>query len=192
LKKLFAFTTVILMAGTNIWYVYLIINGVIHPTLITWVMFCIAVFLSFATYWSSKKHSFLDNICNTVDLISVIVITASIIFFGKNVRFNVNAFEAICILLSLVILFFWRMTKKHETSNIFLQVVMSIAYFPMFYQLYNSSTSSESLVTWGILWFASISGVLTGLFGKDKLAVIYSGRSLVMISILIILIIRLM
>lgn len=192
MKRLFAFMTVILMAGTNIWYVYLIISGVIHPTLMTWVMFCIAVFLSFATYWSSKKHSFLDNICNTVDLISVVVITTSIIFFGKNIRFSVNAFEIICIVLSLVILFFWRMTKKHETSNMFLQVVMSIAYFPMFYQLYNSSTSSESLTTWSILWVASIFGVLTGYFGKDKLAIIYSGRSLIMISILIMLIFRLM
>lgn len=192
MKKIFAFMTIVLMAGTNIWYVYLIICGKVHPTFMTWVIFCIAVLLSFATYWSSEKHSFLDNICNTVDLISVVVITASIIFFGKNIRFNINTFEVICILLSLIILFFWRMTKKHETSNMFLQVVMSIAYFPMFYQLWTSSKSSESLATWSILWFASIFGVLTGIFGKDKLAVIYSGRSLLMISILILLIFRLM
>jgi len=190
LKKLFAFITVILMSITNTWYIYLVIGGKINPTLITWVIFCIAVGLSFATYWSSEKHGFLDNVCNTVDLISVFIITGVIIFLGKNIRFNINTFEIICILLSLMILFFWRITKKHEISNMFLQIVMTIAYFPTFYHLWNASASSESVITWGLLLLASITGVATGILGKDKLAVIYSTRSLIMVSIMIFLILR--
>ena len=172
------------------WYIYLVIYGKIHPTLMTWIIFCIAVGLSFATYWSSEKHGFLDNVCNTVDLISVFVITTVIIFFGENIRFNINTFEIICIILSLIILCFWRISKKHEVSNMFLQVVMTIAYFPTFYQLWNTSVSTESVITWGILFLASISGVATGVLGKDKLAIIYSTRSLVMVSIMIFLILR--
>ncbi|HEY5588455.1 MAG TPA: hypothetical protein VIK86_05800 [Candidatus Paceibacterota bacterium] len=191
MRKLFAFITIILMTFTNIWYVHLIVSGIIHPTLMTWVMFCVAVILSFATYWSSEKHSFLNNACNTVDLISVIVITSTIIFFGKDVRFNINMIEIICIALSLVILFFWRITRKHETSNMLLQIVMSIAYLPTFYQLWVAYESSESLITWSVMWFASITGVTTGILGKDKLATIYSFRSFLLISILIILILRL-
>ena len=187
---MFAFGTAILMTVTNIWYIYLIIMGRIHPTFMTWVIFSVAVGLSFATYWSSEKHSFLNNICNTVDLISVFVITTIIVIFGENIRFNINTFEMICILLSMMILFFWRITKRHEVSNIFLQIVMTIAYFPTFYQLWSATVSSESVITWGILLLASITGVMTGVLGKDKLAIIYSTRSLVMVSILIVLILR--
>lgn len=192
MRKLFAFITIILMSVINIWYVYLIICGEIHPTLMTWVMFCIAVGLSFATYWSSEKHNLLDNACNTVDLVSVVVITVAIIFFGKDIRFNINTIEIICILLSLVILFFWIITKKHVTSNMLLQVVMSIAYFPTLYQLWVATVSSEPLITWSVLWLTSITGIITAILGKDKLAMIYSSRSFVFITIMLILIVRLL
>lgn len=191
MKKLFAIVTIILMVTSQTWYSYLAVKGITHPTLMTWIIFFVAVSLSFSTYWSSKKHDLLSNICNTADIILVFAVIIVVVFFCNNVRFSMNLFEVICLLLSIVILIFWRITKTHELSNIFIQIIMVIAYFPTFYHLWTVSGTSESIVAWSISWLAALSGVVTGLFGKDKLAIIYSGRSLLMITILLILILRL-
>ena len=191
MKKVFAIVTIILMVVSSIFYCCFIIKGLIHPTLMTWLIFFFAVSLSFGTYVSSANHNVWSNICNTGDLILVFAVTIVIIFWGKNIRFDINIFEIICILLSFIILIFWRVTKSHEISNILLQVIMVIAYFPTFFQLYYSSENSESLIYWSIGLLAAGSGFATGILGKDKLAMLYSGRSIVMIAILIILILRL-
>lgn len=190
MKKIFVLTTIILMLVSNTFYCLFIVKGLAHPTLITWIIFFLAVGLSFVTYVSSPKHNIWSNICNTIDLVLVFVVTIIIIFWGQNIRFSINIFEIMCILFSFIILIFWRITKSHEVSNVFLQIIMTIAYFPTFYQLYNSSENSESLVYWTIALLAGICGFITGLLGKDNLAMLYSGRSVAMITILLILILR--
>ena len=180
-----------LMLCMNTWYGISTIQGSIHPTLIMWIIFCVAVSLSYGTYYSSKNHNWLNNITNSADLIFVWTITIIIIFLGKNIRFDVNIVEILCLFSSLVILIFWRITKFHKTSNIFLQIVMVIAYLPTFYQLLNVSETTESLVAWFFNWFASIAGIITARLGNDKLATIYATRSFIMISIMIALILRL-
>jgi hypothetical protein len=179
------------MLGMNVWYCISTIKGIIHPTFIMWAIFCIAVSLSFSTYWSSKEHNWLNNINNTFDLICVWLVTIVIIFFGKNIRFEINFVEIVCIALSFLILIFWRITKFHKTSNVFLQIVMVIAYLPTFYQLLNVSETTESLGAWFINLLASLTGIITAILGKDKLAIIYASRSFLMIAIMIILILRL-
>ena len=192
MKKIFAGATFALMLLMNVWYCYLSIKGYISPTLMTWVMFCVAVSLSFSTYWSTSKHDLLSNISNTGDTFLVFIVTVVVIFWGKNTRFDINTFEVVCILLSLIILIFWRITKAHKTSNLLLQGIMIIAYFPTFYHLWYATTTSESITTWSITWLAALLGVITGVLGKDKLAIVYSARSLIMVSILLILILRIM
>lgn len=191
MKRVFVLTTIILMLVANIFYCYLIIKGLVHPTLMTWLMFFFAVSLSFGTYVSSPKHNIWNNICNTIDLILVLAVTIIIIFWGQDIRFSINIFEVMCILFSFFILIFWRITKSHIISNILLQVIMTIAYFPTFFQLYHSSQNSESFTYWSVALFAGISGLITGILGKDKLAILYSGRSVAMMVILIILMLRL-
>jgi len=191
LKKVFAIITLSLMAVANIWYCYLAIKGVTHPTLMTWVMFFFAVVLSFSTYWSSKEHDLLNNVCNVGDLILVLCVIIVIAFFSNNIRLSINRTEVICLSLSAVVFIFWRITKTHELSNIFIQIIMVIAYFPTFHQLITVSGISESPIAWSVNWLSALSGVITGVLGKDKLAIIYSGRSFVMITILLILILKL-
>lgn len=191
MKKFFAVITIFIMVTADVWYCYLAIKGVTHPTLMTWVIFLLAIVMSFSTYWSSENHDLLSNICNVGDLILVFLVIIVVSVFCENVRFSINKTEIICLSLSFIVLIFWRITKAHELSNIFIQVIMVIAYFPTFYQVLNFSGMSESPVTWGITWFSALFGVITGILGKNKLAIIYSGRSLVMISILLVLIWRL-
>jgi len=190
LKKLFAFITIVLMIIANVWYSFLTVKGVIHPTLMTWVIFIIAASLSFATYLSSEKHNLLNNICNTGDVFLVLAVTVVIICFGKDVRYRVNIFESLCLFLSLVIFIFWKITKSPVLSNILVQAIMVMAYFPTFYHLWSASETSESPIAWGFSCFYALTGLITGILGKDRLAIIYSARSLAMMSIMLYLILR--
>ncbi len=191
IKMIFAVITAVLIAVNAFWYVYFIIQGNIHPTLMTWIMFLVTVSLSLWTYRSTKNNNIFDNVCNTVDLFAVILTLIFIILFDKRVRFSLNAVEVFCILFSILILFFWRITKRHELSNILLQIIMVVAYFPMFYQLWNATEPTESLINWSISVAFSLFGVLTGIIAKNRLAILYSLRALILGLIVIILILRL-
>jgi len=190
-KKFFLFLAIGAQIFNTSWYSISTFKGLIQPTIITWLMFGLATSLSFWTYWASGKHTWKSNIANFLDVISVFIAILVIIFLGHNIRFNVNPFEIVCIILCLIILVFWRITKSHEKSNILLQVIMMLAYIPTYYQLWNASESTEPLITWLMNWIMSLSSLILAIKNKDKLAIIYPGRALVMLSIMIFLILRL-
>jgi len=192
LQIIFAMTSIICMLIMLVSYISSIIKGNTEPTLMTWLFFCIAVTLSFITYMKTKKHSLLNNIANFVDLGFVGLITTTIIsvIIYKHIRIKINVFDSGCIFLVLLILIFWFKTKNHSKANIFLQVLMVVAYFPMIYHLWNTSKNIEPLGPWFINLVAGFCYVLIAFLGKDKLAKIYAIRMVTMLSIVIFLIMR--
>ncbi|MEI8270209.1 MAG: hypothetical protein WCG45_02475, partial [bacterium] len=63
--------------------------------------------------------------------------------------------------------------------------------FPMFYQLWNETKTTESIWPWLANLTAGVSNFLVAILAKNKLAIIYSTRMLIMLTILIVLIVRL-
>lgn len=178
------------MGSMGLWYCWQTYTGSIQPTLATWIIFSVATTLSLWTYWSSEQHNLISNILNTVDTFSVNAILLVIVLFGVNVRFGINRFELGCLVACGVILVIWRFTKKHAASNLTLQTVMTVAYLPTINQLWNATTNTESFVVWAV-WFVGCSlALVTARLSKDKLAVVYAARALLMVSIIIVLMIR--
>lgn len=174
------------------YYVWLIMQNEIQPVLTTWILFCVAVSLSFRTYWSSKKHSVVGNIGNFIDLGVVWLILLSILLFGKNINFAFNTFETCCLVASLGILLFWKLSKQHMLSNIALQVIITVAYFPTIYRLWYATQNTESFSVWSI-WLIGVSASLaTVILHKDTLGIIYSSRAFVLVLIIMILMLRIM
>ena len=190
LKKMFAIITILGMLVMMIWYGFSVVTGIARPTISTWVIFCFAVSFSFLTYRKSKKPSLLDNIANVIDFVFCWSITVVIIFFGKNIRFSLNIIEIFCFISILFIVIFWLKTKSHENANIFLQIIMVIAYFPMFYQLWNATENYEPIFPWIANLTAGLSNIFAAILAKNKLAIIYSARMVIMLSILLFLILR--
>ena len=171
-------------------YSWLTRQGDIQPVMATWLLFCVAVSLSLWTYWSSKKHSVVSNVGNAIDFIIVWMILASIIFLGKNVRLGFNGFEIGCLIASAIILVFWRISKKHQASNLSLQGIMTIAYFPTLRQLWSAKDNTESFSIWIVIWIASTAALIPAFTDKDKLAIAYASRAFILVTVLLGLMIR--
>jgi len=172
------------------YYSFLIYTEKIHPVFATWFLFGVAVSLSFKTYWSTAKHSFVGNIGNTIDFFSTLIILFSVVFLGKNTRFNFTIFEIWCLIACGVVLVFWKISKQHVISNLCLQIVITVAYFPTFETLWYAKENTEPFLGWTVSLLLSVVCVIIAIVRKDFLGIIYSSRGFVSISIMLILMLR--
>ena len=176
--------------GMGFRYVYLVAQKEIYPALTTWILFCVAVSLSFRTYWSSRKHSIVGNLANFVDLILVWIILVGILLFGQNVNLIFRPFEIWCLISSGIVLLFWILSKKHLLSNLLLQVIMTVAYFPTIYNLWYATNNTESFSVWCVWLIGGFTSLIIAILKKDTLGIVYSSRAFVLVSIILILMLR--
>ncbi len=161
----------------------------VRPVFTTWLLFFVASSLSFWTYWSSKKHSVRGNIANFMDMFVCAVITLGILSVEGSHLIG-NAFDGYCLVASGIVLVFWRMTRRHEFSNMMLQIVMATAYMPTFVKLWQATRNTESLPVWVLSWFGAVFAFISASAERDKLGKIYAGRGLILVSVVVWLIMR--
>jgi hypothetical protein len=167
-------------------YCWLIWKDRIKPALAMWVFFSIAVGGSLATYLSSGHYSFLDNIQNTTDLVFVVTVTVFVFIFGdRSTRFN--TFDFGCLIAVLVIVVLWLIFQNHVVSNVSIQVILVIAYFPVVSRIWKSDENTESFIVWIGLFLAPCISLISS---KGVLATIYSLRAIISISVLLALMVR--
>ncbi len=179
-----------IVLGTCVRYCWLTWHGDIHPVLTTWILFWVAVLLSFSTYWSSEKHSIIGNIGNAVDVVAVTTNLSCIVLLGRQTRFRFTPTEIACLAACGIILVVWRLSRQHVVSNLALQVVMTVAYIPTIVQLWGASTNSESIVTWSLIWLAGVLSFIPAIIDRDRLAIAYATRATIMVTVLIGLMVR--
>jgi len=183
-------TSIIAVVAINFFilvrYCWLIWKDRIKPAMAMWVFFSIAVGGSLATYLFSGDYSFLDNIQNTTDLVFVLTVTVFVFVFGdRSTRFN--TFDVGCLMAVLVIVVLWLIFQNHFVSNISIQVILVIAYFPVISRIWKSNKNTESFVVWIGLFLAPCISLLSS---KGVLATIYSFRAIISISVLLALMVR--
>lgn len=154
-----------------------------------WLLFCVAVSLSFGTYISSDQHGLIAGIGNTVDLV-VVWATFGSLFVIKRGRLEFNRFETGCFIASGLILIFWIYTGAHVIANLALQAIMIIAYFPLFKNLYKAEKNTEPFWVWmGVLTSAAFA-LYPAVADRNLLAIIYVGRAIICIVLVLGLIAR--
>ena len=183
-------TSIIAVVAINFFilarYCWLIWKDRIKPAMAMWVFFSIAVGGSLATYLSSGDYSFLDNIQNTTDLVFVLTVTVFVFIFGdRSTRFN--TFDVGCLIAVLVIVVLWLIFQNHVVSNVSIQVILIIAYFPVISRIWNSNENTESFAAWIGLFLAPCISLFSS---KGVLATIYSLRAIISTSVLLALMVR--
>jgi hypothetical protein len=175
------YTVALINIATSIRFVYLIKKRQIQPALAMWIFFSLAIATSLITYLKEGNHGVLENILNSTDLILAGSVTIAILLYGdKSTRFN--KFDLICLGLVIVIMIFWFMTGAHFITNLLIQLILVIAYFPVINRMVTKGKNTESFSGWiGMLFAASIS--LISLEGT--LAFIYSYRAIISVTILL-------
>lgn len=168
------------------WYCRLTYKQKIKPALAMWIFFTIAVAISLTTYLKADNFSLLDNILNTTDMALTLIVTVAIWFFGDHTS-RFSRFDKGCLVVVLVILLFWFVTKNHVVTHTLTQGILVIAYFPVVSRLWKTRENTESFTIWiGML----LAPVLSLLSSKGTLATIYSVRAIVCILVLLMLMLR--
>jgi hypothetical protein len=164
-------------------YIWQLVKKEIKPALAMWVMFSVAVIMSLVTYLSDSNFGFLDNIINTVDVIYVVSISVAIAIWGDKST-KITRFDIGCLSVVGLIVVFWLLTQNHLVTNVLIQCILVIAYFPVVKRLLETKANHEPFLIWiGML----IAPVFSLLSSKGFLATIYSVRAIICVGTLLIL-----
>jgi hypothetical protein len=82
---------------------------------------------------------------------------------------------------------FWLISQHHVVSNVLIQVILIIAYFPVISRIWKSNENTESFAVWIGLFLAPCISLLSS---KGVLATIYSSRAIISTSVLLALMVR--
>ncbi|MFA5872282.1 MAG: hypothetical protein WC858_06230 [Parcubacteria group bacterium] len=193
MEKLVAIAIVVLMLLVAARYSWLICTDKnTSPVLATWILFLAASFLSFWTYWNTREHSLIGNMTNFSDLIAVTVILGSILIArGKESRLGFTKFQFFCLIASGIILILWKLGNfSPKTSNMLLQTIMTIAYFPTLGKLWSAKNNPEPIEVWSGVMIVSSLGLGLSISENNIPGIVYAGRSLFFSSIIVALIAR--
>jgi hypothetical protein len=142
--------------------------------------------MSLVTYLADGNFSIWDNILNATDLVLVVTVSIAILLFGeKNSRFT--AFDKGCLIAVLAIIGFWVITRNHLATNLAIQSILVIAYFPVIRRLLESKSNSEPFSVWILMLIAPGIALISS---KGDMASIYSWRAIVCVSLLLLLMLR--
>jgi hypothetical protein len=177
---------IIITLAIMVRYILLLVRKEIKPALAMWLFFSVAISMSLVTYRSEGGYGLLDNIMNTADLIYVVTVCVAILLFGdRSSRFT--RFDRGCLVAVMIIVLFWLITRNHHMTNILMQLILVIAYFPVVKRLLDSRENTEPFSVWiGMLLAPSIALISS----KGTLATIYSVRAIFCVSILLLLMLR--
>lgn len=164
-------------------YVWQLVKKEIKPALAMWIMFSVAIGMSLITYLSESNFGFLNNILNTVDLFYVVTVFVAISIFGDKSS-RITRFDKGCLLVVLIIVIFWIFTQNHLVTNILIQCILVIAYFPVVKRLFETRENSESFLIWIGMFIASVLSLLSN---KGLLATVYSVRAIICVGSLLLL-----
>ena len=167
-------------------YIVLLVRKEIKPALAMWLFFSVAIIMCLITYRSEGSYGLLDNIMNTVDLIYGVTVCIAILLFGdRSSKFT--GFDRSCLAAVMIIALFWIFTRNHWLTNILMQAVLVIAYFPVVKRLLDSKENTEPFSVWIGMLIAPIFALLSS---KGILATIYSVRAIICVSLLLLLMLR--
>lgn len=167
-------------------YCWLLYKRRIKPALAMWVFFSIAVAMSLITYLAKDNFSLWDNILNTTDLILVVTVSVAIAIYGdKSSKFT--KFDTGCLIAVLLAIIFWVFTQNHLITNLSIQLIMVVSYFPVVKRLIESKKNTEPFSVWLLMMLVPAFSLISS---KGMLATIYSLRAMICVALLLLLMVR--
>ena len=167
-------------------YCIMMIKKKSKPALAMWFFFTIAVAISLITYMKEGNYSYFDNVLNSLDLLLVSFVTIAILIFGDHSTWF-NRFDLGCLIAVIIIVLFWVITNNHLITNISVQAILVIAYFPVVKRMLTAKENTEPFSVWIALMLAPLFSLMTS---KGELASVYAIRAIICTGMLLALMIR--
>lgn len=190
LHTLAAALSFVLIVGASSTNAYKIVKRQVSPTLSTWLIILAASLMSFLTYWNAGHRDLVAGALNGADVFSTAISSIAIVFFSP-LKLSLKPFEKYYLGGLVLIAIFWAFTSDAFLSNLLIQVLISIGYFPTAHNLIRNRKNSESFTVWGLILTASVVSLYPTinayLTEGNVLALVYSLRSVVMLGAMLIL-----
>ena len=177
-------STILVIVGT-VWYIYLVVTGTkVKPVLATWIVTSCGTILSFATYWTSPKHSLVSNAYNAISIVTINAILIATAWKNRKdgVVIRFNGFQKVCLGVSSAIAIYWVVLVwclggTGIKPNILTQVLMFIGYLITAERLWHAKKNSESLFAWWCILSAGMIALYTGIVSHNGLSILFAART---------------
>lgn len=160
----------------------------------TWIIFTSATWISLLTYSFNTSFNLIANISNVTATAQNSATLFAIVRYGKNGKSEKRAvalFDWWCLGAAFAILAFWAMTENHLFTHLSMQVLLSVGYFPTLRELWFVGRATESRLVWTLYLLSNMLALYVPVRDNDVLAIVFTGRSIVSIGLVILLLLRL-
>ncbi|MFH0890897.1 MAG: hypothetical protein V1856_02605 [Candidatus Liptonbacteria bacterium] len=185
LRITLALTSTLLVVVATVWRIVQIRRRETRPALATWVMFEIAIAISFASYLTTPQGDIISNITNTVDVFTVLAILVAIALTADGEGRKVEPTDTLCLSALGAIGAFWLMRRDAFTTNLATQIIMTIAYLPTLTKMWRVGRNTESFEAWILILLSGIAGLAIAVMDRNVLSVIYTARATILTAILL-------
>jgi len=165
--------------------VQLLRRGEIHPSIITWGMFWVAIMISFVANQRTPGGDALTNITNTSDVLGVTVMVVALTTTDREDKWKLHWVDLVCLAGLAGVLVFWWIRRDEFATHLTAQFIMVVAYWPTLNKVWRAGRNTESFQGWGLTWLASASGLAVAVIGDKILPIIYAARSAVLTMVLL-------
>ncbi len=185
-----AIITFVLMLVESIYYIYQIKKKNIQPAIATWFIFSVATFVSACSYIVATDKKWMEGVMIVSDsLFTFLTLVFTLIFTHS--KFQFNAFQVFYLASTCMIVVLWWFTKNAFYANLLVQLLIAIGYIPTIENLLKAQKNPESFLAWSLTFSAGAVSLYPAYQGGNKLSILYSVRSMLLVGILLFLIWRL-
>ena len=163
------------------------------PRLATWLIFEIGVVMRLVTYFASRDNSVLKAALNLTDALVVTSVIAALLIEQRGVTIRFTRNELLCLVISLITLVAWAITRTAWIGFVGFQVVMITAYLPTIEHLWDvkRGAAPEPVEAWSVNAVAALIGVVIDGTGRhDYVAMLYPLRAFLLCLMVVGLVVR--
>ncbi|NUM34145.1 MAG: hypothetical protein HUU50_06355 [Candidatus Brocadiae bacterium] len=185
-----AVLTFVLLLVESTYYIYHTYKKNIQPTIATWLIFAVATFISASSYMVATEKKWMEGVLIVSDSLFTFLTLVFVFLFTKS-KFQFNAFQIFYLTSAFIIVALWIFTKSAFYANILVQLLIALGYIPTIESLAKAEKNPESLFAWSLTFAAGAVSFYPAYQGGNTLSILYSIRSMVLIGILLVMILRL-
>ena len=185
-----AILTFILLVIEAGYYIYQTYKRTIQPTIATWFIFSVATFISASSYMVATDKKWLEGVLILSDALFTFLILVSVFFFTRN-QMKLNRFQIFYFFSTCGIVILWILTQSAFYANLLVQMLIAVGYIPTIESLLRARQNPESFLAWSLTFAAGGVSLFPAYQAGNKLSILYSIRSMFMVGIVLVLILRL-
>ena len=184
IKEILGFLVVCMLLPAYSIYLIQIFKKEVKPTLSTWIIFSVATAINAISYLVATQIDYLSGVFLLTDAISCsIICIMSVIFNRSSIKFK--PFEKYYLFTAFMVVIFWIVTRNAFMSNLLIQMLIVIGYFPTVQNMVVNKKNTESFTLWSVELIAITISLYPAMVDGNLLSTIYSVRTCIMISVLL-------